>query len=178
MVDSEDYAPNDPEVQEKQDVNGGSSNGDSGGAADTEAATSKPTTAPAAGSDIDFPSHSGTHSISGGKDFWSMKIDIPAEFLLEYTVENKKKEKFDFDAFVFDPAEYQDYRSKVGGGSTNPNAINKASVENVKDVGERSVTLAAGVYHFVVDNTDIGDAGDWGSEETRTVHVELTTQAA
>lgn len=169
MIDSKDYAPQDPAVQEKEDVNkgsdGGSDTGDNGGAG-------------SGGADTEFPSHNGVHSISGGEDFWSMELDIPVEFVIEYTVTNQKESDYDFDVFVFDKGEFEDYRSKVGGGSTNPNAINKASVENVKERGERTATLSAGVYYFVVDNTDIGDAGDWGSEETRKVRVELATRAA
>lgn len=166
VVDSEDYAPQDPEVQEKEDMADGS-NGASpsdGSSGDNEEA--------------DFPSHSGTHSISGGEDFWSMELDIPVKFEIDYTVTNQKEPKYDFDVFVFDKGEYQDYKSRVGGGATNPNAINKASVENVKEEGERTATLSAGVYYFVVDNTDIGDAGDWGAEDTRKVRVELSTQEA
>lgn len=167
MIDSKDYAPQDPEVQEKEDVSGGSDDGSDSG---DNGGENEPTG--------DLPSHSGSHTISGGKDYWSMELDIPTKFVLEYTVTNQKEPKYDFDAFVFNEGEYKDYKSKVGGGMTNPNAINKASVENVKESGERTVTLSAGVYYFVVDNTDIGAAGDWGAEDTRKVKVELFTRTA
>lgn len=184
MIDSRDYAPQDSEVQEKEDLNKNSNEGANTGEKDGETSTEMKTTStiesstaesPTTEPETEFPSHSGTHSISGGEDFWSLELDIPVDFEIQYTVTNRKSKKYDFDVFVFSSAEYDDYKAKAGGGRTNPDAINKASVENVKEAGKRTAVLSAGVYYFVVDNTDIGNAGDWGTEATRKVYVELFT---
>lgn len=79
---------------------------------------------------------------------------------------------------MFTRSEYDDYVAKINGEARNPNAIDEASVEGVRREGGRTVTLVGGTYHFVVDNTDIGDAGDWGSEATREVTVDLETKGA
>lgn len=218
VVDTDDYAPHDPDVQEKDDVNDGTptlaerdqtasatpsdeptptdsptgtdsptatdsptpTNAPTGTDSPTPTDSATPTASPTAtaGSGGEFPSHNATHSISGSDDYWTMKVESGVDFVLEYTVTNRRTARYDFDVFVFDPQGFDDYRAKVDGAFTDPTPIGRASVENVKDSGSRTANLSAGVYHFVVDNTDIGDAGDVGAEATRRVHVALSTRRA
>lgn len=181
VSDDQDYAPNDPQVQAKSDLEDGDtlqanpddeSNGgsDSNANTDTETATATQT--------FEFPSHEGEHRITGGDDYWFIELSIPRPFVLKYTVRNLESDERDFDVFVFDESEFEDYQTRVSGGLALPDAINKASSENVKERASRTVQLSQGTYYFVVDNTDIGDAGDFGGEDPRVVKVTLTTQAA
>jgi len=126
-------------------------------------------------SDADYPSYSGTVTISGDDDFWSFELDMSDNFTLSYTVTNNKSDSLDFDVFVFNQEEYDNYIETVQGNSSSPDAIDSASSEGVRTSASKTVDLDAGTYYFVVDNTDIGDAGDWGSEETREVQIEFQT---
>ncbi|SDQ51650.1 hypothetical protein [Halopelagius longus] len=145
--------------------------------APTEEPTDTPTETQTPEPSSNYPSYSGTQTISGDDDYWSFELDISNDFVLEYTVTNQKSHDYDFDAFIFDRAEYKDYLNKVQGGDANPDAINDASVEGVQSSAQTEVGLYAGQYYFVVDNTDIGDAGDVGHEETRSVEIDLETRA-
>lgn len=127
-------------------------------------------------SNRDFPSYSGTVTISGDDDFWSFALDMANKFNLSYTVTNTKSDDFDFDVFVFSQQEYNNYVGTVQGNDSSPDAIDSASSEGIRESASKNVELEAGTYYFVVDNTDIGDAGDIGSEETREVQVELQTR--
>lgn len=122
-----------------------------------------------------YPTFSGTETISGDSDFWAFEFEMKDEFILSYTIANQKASEFDFDVFVFRPDEFAEYEAKIAGKSGSPNSIYKASEEGVQDTAEKSVKLNGGTYYLVVDNTDIGDAGDWGAEETRSVRIEIET---
>lgn len=214
VIDMEDYAPNDPDVQQKDDVDDGTptlaerdqtasgtpsdeptptptdsptaTDSPTPTATDSPTATASPTDSPTPtasptatpGSGSGFPSHDGTHAISGRDDYWAMKLESAVDFVLEYTVTNRRTGRYDFDVFVFDSQGFEDYKAKVGGAFTDPTPIGRASVENVKTSGSRTARLPGGTYHFVVDNTDVGGAGDWGAEATRRVHVALSTRRA
>jgi len=202
VIDSEDYAPNDPAVQEKSDFQPDSpQQTEQPTTTSTEEPTTRepttttttaterpPTPTPTTTTEIPttttlpnsaFPSHSGTHTITAGEDYWSTKISLPVKFELQYSVSNQRAKKYDFDVFVYSEQQYKNYKAKIGGDVLSlPDPISRASLQNVKEGGRRSTILSSGVYYFVIDNTDIGDAGDWGAEADRKVHVELTTKRA
>lgn len=198
VIDGEDYAPNDASVEEKSDVQSaganqrGNSEGeqakretpDSTPAETTTTETTEETTTTATETTTeetttektDYPSHRGTYRITGDQDYWSWEFSVAERFDLAYAVRNERPSKYDFDALLFTPDEFEDYRTKVGGDDASPDSIDTASLEEVSTEGSRRVTLDAGTYHFVIDNTDISDAGDFGEEATRRVSVAIVTK--
>lgn len=196
MVDSEDYAPNDASVKEKSDVR--SSEGNQPAEPEeieqettdptpeettTETTTEETTTTETTTEETtttettDYPSHRGTYRITGDQDFWAWEFSVSERFDLAYAVRNERPSKYDFDALLFAPDEFRDYRAKVSGDDAHPDSIDTASLEEVSTQGSRRVTLDAGTYYFVIDNTDISDAGDIGEEATRRVSVAIETRA-
>lgn len=125
--------------------------------------------------DSAFPTYSGTVSVSGDDDYWSFKLQMPASFGLRYRVTNRASEGSDFDAFVLPPEQYRNYLQEIRDTGPAIEEVEALSSQAVRSEAQRSGTLDAGTYYFVVDNTDIGDAGDIGPESTREVAIELET---
>lgn len=122
-----------------------------------------------------FPKYSGSVSISGDDDYWSFKIRMESSFSLRYTVTNTKSESYDFDVFVLSPEQYDNYLQEIRDSAPAIEEIEHLSSQGVVSEAQKSGELDAGTYFFVVDNTDIGDAGDIGGENTREVTIELET---
>jgi hypothetical protein len=127
---------------------------------------------------VDFPSHTGTHTITNEDGYWSFTVDVPVTFRLSYTVENRRDTERDFDVFVFTAEEFQTYKTRVDGGGGNPSWIPGLAAQLVRDSASKQQTLSPGTYHVVVDNTDIGGATEFGPESTREVYVEIETGPA
>jgi len=98
-----------------------------------------------------------------------------SSFGLRYTVTNEKSEDHDFDILVLSPEQYDNYLQEIRDTGPAVEEIERVSAQGVQSDVRVSGELDAGTYYFVVDNTDIGDAGDFGSESTREVTVEVET---
>ncbi|WP_436909936.1 hypothetical protein [Halosimplex marinum] len=203
VIDSEDYAPNDPDVQEKSDLQGGGS---------TPTATPSPSPTPTEEQDVgdalddvefptdsptpeddsepvietvdvddltDFPehfSHSDTHTVPG-PGYYQIPVEFDSEFSMNWTVTNQKSGDYDFDVFLMAEDEYQDYLDYIDDeDSHRPQYYTDGTVQGIEASASRSLTLSAGKYRLVVDNTDYGDAGDWGEEEDRRVKIEISAE--
>lgn len=125
--------------------------------------------------DSDFPSYSGTVSISGEDDYWSFKIQMDSPFGLQYTVGNMKSDSYDFDILIVSREQYGNYIQEVKDTGPLIEDIDRFASKGVTSEAEKSGELDAGTYFFVADNTDISDAGDIGSESTREISIELET---
>lgn len=204
VPDEHDYAPDDPDVQSKSDLTGGSDGAESGSSSDaagegdaddgtaTEAAsggsggdTSDSGTDSSASSDsgstgdITYPSHSGSHTITATDNYWAWEVTMPGRFVLEYTVTNLRDENYDFDVLLYDESRFREYRAIATEreDGIRPEYID-GSAPGVEAGASGRVELPEGTYYLVVDNTDLSDAGDWGTEDTRRVGVEIRTREA
>jgi hypothetical protein len=127
---------------------------------------------------VDYPSHTGTHEITATDNYWAWDISVDRAFVLEYTVRNLLDNSRDFDVLLYNPDTFDTYEAIVTGQEegirpdyltgSRPGTTAEATV---------TVSLSAGTYYLVIDNTDLSDAGDFGTEETRRVYVEVTTRA-
>lgn len=167
MIDSEDYAPEDADVQKKSDITDG---------AQSETADG---TDPATGDDgTRYPSYTGTHRISARENYWAWEFSVRSEFVLEYTATNARDENYDFDVLLYTPEKFEDYRAiateqKEG---IRPQYL-EGSAPGVRSGVRAEVRLSAGTYYLTIDNTDLSDAGDWGTEDTRRVKLDATTRS-
>lgn len=147
----------------------------SSGGDDDSTPTTTPTLSFSQSDDSDFPRYSGTVAISGDDDYWSFKIQMESSFGLRYTVTNGKSDDDDFDVFVHSQEQYGNYLQEIRDTGPAIEEIEKLSSQGVRSEAQKSGELDAGTYFFVVDNTDIGDAGDFGGESPREVTIELET---
>lgn len=191
MIDSEDYAPRDPDVQERSDVenggggaegagtNGGGAGGTDGGdGGSTNGADGAGGDGSAGGSGVSYPSHSGTHTITAADNYWAWEFSVSDDFALEYAVTNLKDENFDFDVLLYDTADFEQYRrlaNEVEDG-VRPQYL-EGSAPGIASDARQAVQFQPGTYYLVVDNTDLSDAGDFGTEAPRRVRVDAVTRA-
>jgi len=143
----------------------------SGGPDEESVSTATSTLSFSQSDNSEFPNYSGDVSISGDGDYWSFKIQMDASFGLRYTVRNLKSEEYDFDVFVLRSNQYDNYLQEVRDSGPAIEEIEALSSQGVRSEAQKSGELDAGTYFFVVDNTDIGDAGDFGGESTREVTI-------
>ncbi|MFB6074350.1 MAG: hypothetical protein ABEJ89_05005 [Haloarculaceae archaeon] len=179
VIDSEDYAPRDPEVQERSDVTGGNGETDGGTATGGEGGGTETATPTAIERrDLTYPSHSGTHTITARSNYWAWEFGVDAPFVLEYRVVNLRDENYDFDVLLYPPDRFAEYRAIATEQreGIRPQYV-EGSAPGVRSGAEATVRFEAGTYYLVVDNTDLSDAGDWGTEDTRRVRVEARTRA-
>lgn len=123
----------------------------------------------------DFPSYSGTVSISGEDDYWSFKLQMESSFELQYTATNMKSESYDFDILVVSREQYDNYIQEIVDTGPLIQDIDRLASKEVTSEAQKSGELDAGTYFFVADNTDISDAGDIGSEDTREIKINFET---
>ncbi|ELZ22771.1 hypothetical protein C475_16756 [Halosimplex carlsbadense 2-9-1] len=193
VIDSEDYAPNDPDVQEKSDIQ-------DGGSTPTATPTEEPDALDSV-DDIEFPSdtptpepdnddldidlddltdmpehveHSDTHTVQG-PGYYQIPVEFDREFSMEWTVTNQKSGDYDFDVFLMAEDEYQDYLDYINDeDSRRPEYYVDGTAQGIEASASRSLTLSGGTYRLIIDNTDYGDAGDFGAEAERRVRVEIS----
>lgn len=200
VPDQHDYAPDDPDVQSKSDLTGGSSGSDGGSGNDaagsdssgeesndssTETATTESDESSggegsgASGDDISYPSHSGSHTITATDNYWAWEVSIPQRFVLEYTVTNLRDENYDFDVLLYDESRFREYRAIATEreDGIRPQYID-GSAPGVEAGASGAIELPSGTYYLVLDNTDLSDAGDWGTEDTRRVRLDVSTRPA
>ncbi|QLH78510.1 hypothetical protein HZS55_14965 [Halosimplex rubrum] len=193
MIDSEDYAPNDPDVQEKSDLQGGS--GGSDGSDDTPTPTETPTETPTdtptdtpepTPTPTDTPeptptstpvpesfTYDETHEVPG-PGYYQVPFESVNQFTLNWTVTNELTDERDFDVFLMSRSEFNQYIDYIDDESDHkPEVFPGGSAEGVTHDATRTATLDPGEYNLVVDNTDLGDAGDWGEEDPREVRIEI-----
>jgi predicted patatin/cPLA2 family phospholipase len=118
-----------------------------------------------------------TISIEGGTGF-AIRIQIPESFILQWTVENESSTDLDFDVFLFTESGYREYLEVVRGESGDPTYIVGGTVQDIETSARATVTMKGGRYRLVVDNSDIGDAGDSGAERTRKVSIKYSMRKA
>jgi len=147
----------------------------SGGPDEESVSTATSTLSFSQSDNSEFPNYSGDVSISGDGDYWSFKIQMDASFGLRYTVRNLKSEEYDFDVFVLRSNQYDNYLQEVRDSGPAIEEIEALSSQGVRSEAQKSGKLDAGTNFFVIDNTDIGDAGDFGGESTREVTIEIET---
>ena len=171
VPDAHDYAPRDPDVQSENDVAAPAESGSDGG-------TASPTPSSAA-ADVSYPSHAGTYTISAARNYWAWEVSVPQRFVLEYRVTNLRDENYDFDVLLYGPDRFREYRAIATEQreGIRPQYL-EGSRPGTRSVAQAAVELPAGTYYLVVDNTDLSDAGDWGTEDTRQVRVEAQTRPA
>ncbi len=175
VVDSEDYAPRDPAVQRESDVQSGG--GTAGSTENGGSAGSSTDSQPQTTTEVTYPSYSGAHSISARENFWAWEFSVAAEFSLTYRAINQRDENYDFDMLLYPPSEFEEYRAlanEVREG-IRPQYIDGSAPDVNSGVEVTDIRLPAGTYYLVIDNTDLSDAGDWGTEDTRRVRLEATT---
>lgn len=183
VIDSEDYAPQDPDVQSKSDVQSDtgqnesdSQSGDNSHGEDEQNNDSSDSTPP---EDITYPSHSGTHRITARDNYWAWEFSVEAEFILEYRAINIRDENYDFDVLLYDVPSFEEYRAianEVEEG-IRPQYLDGSAPGVESGVEVTNIQLPAGTYYLVIDNTDLSDAGDWGTEDTRHVRLEASTRS-
>jgi hypothetical protein len=167
VPDRHDYAPRDPDVQSENDLAG------TGGADTTgDAATDTPAQS------ITYPSYTGSQTITAADNYWAWEVSIPERFVLEYRITNRLDENYDFDVLLYDPERFSEYRAIATEQreGIRPQYID-GSAPGTRSVAHEAVELPGGTYYLVVDNTDLSDAGDWGTEETRQVDIRIETRA-
>jgi len=161
-------------------------------ATDTETATATATPSPTATSTStatatatatgtpDYRSESTeTLTISSEDNYAAMRVGFEENFILEWAVENQLSSDLDFDVFLVTEAEFSIYQEIVQGDDREFEYIGQGTVQGVRESASRTVTLDGGQnYILVIDNTDIGDAGDVGTESTRQVQVAVRTRRA
>lgn len=188
VIDSEDYAPRDPDVQSESDVTSDTNSADgeddepdsqpsdSSETDDGEDTNSSNTPPP---EDITYPSHSGTHRITARDNYWAWEFSVEAKFILEYEATNMKDENYDFDILLYDTPRFEEYRAianEVESGAR-PEYIDGSAPGVTSGVTATDIRLQAGTYYLVIDNTDLSDAGDWGTEDTRQVRLVASTES-
>jgi len=183
VIDSEDYAPNDPDVQRKSDVTAGTETQNARDDTPTPTATDTPTETPTETppatppEDFTYPSHSGTHRITARDNYWAWEFSAPVEPVLEYQVTNLRDENYDFDVLLYTPSKFERYRAiatEVEEG-IRPQYLD-GSAPGVEAGARGFAQLPPGRYYLVIDNTDLSDAGDWGTEDTRHVRLNASTR--
>lgn len=125
----------------------------------------------------DYPSHSGTHTITDEDNYWAWEFSVSETVLLSYTAENEREEKYDFDVLLYPPEEFEEYHLLATDQKEwiRP-PYQDGSAPGVRSRAERETELSSGTYYLVIDNTDLSDAGDWGREATREVRLEATVE--
>jgi len=189
VIDSEDYAPNDPNVQEKADVASSSTATatdtptttptatDTPTPRDTPTATDRPTATPT--ETPDFRTRHNTTEIVPGPGYYQVSFGFPGTFIVNWSVKNERSSEYDFDVFLMSEAEFQVYLEYINDESDHrPQVYSDGSAQGVTREAARTATLDSGDYHLVVDNTDLGDAGDIGSEAAREVQIQIETRRA
>jgi hypothetical protein len=192
VPDRSDYAPRDPDVQSENDVEqasggdtasgGGSEPTDSGDSvSDDDGSNSGGSGAGSSDGvpdDFTYPSHSGQHTISARENYWAWEFSVPGRFVLSYTAQNARDENYDFDVLLYDPESFREYRAIATEQEEGirPQYLD-GSAPGVESGVQATVELPAGTYYLVIDNTDLSDAGDWGTEDTRSVYLQAETRA-
>lgn len=207
VIDSEDYAPQDPDVQEKSDIQGSGST-PTPSATPTKTPTETPEDIDAEdlgvddllesdtpddsgddGFDVDDPVETPTPTQSDfnyddvhtvpGPGYYQVPLNTDDRALIEWAVTNRRSSEYDFDVFLFDDDEYQTYLDYANDrDSHRPEYYVEGTVQGITDSASRTITLPAGNYHLLVDNSDYGDAGDIGSEAARRVRIEIVAGPA
>lgn len=186
VIDSEDYAPRDPDVQSESDIESETDSTDSeqsesdsqssdGSTTDDEQDDDSSDSTPP--EDVTYPSHSGTHRITARDNYWAWEFSVEAEFSLNYEATNIKDEDYDFDILLYDTPRFEEYRAianEVREG-IRPEYIEGSAPGVTSGVTATDIELPAGTYYLVIDNTDLSDAGDWGAEEPRRVRLVAST---
>ena len=80
--------------------------------------------------------------------------------------------------FLFNVAEFENYDELIRGEDRDPEPISQGSAQGIEESATRTVTLEGAQYYLVVDNSDYGDAGDFGTEDTRRVTIAVETRKA
>jgi hypothetical protein len=194
VIDSQDYAPNDPDVQSKSDVNSGSTTTETDEGVqvddidlDTETPTEEDTIdlgdvdlgteTPTAA--LDYETSVRKQEFVPGPGYYQISFGFPGSFIVHWTVENMASSERDFDVFLMSSSEFEIYLDYINERSSRrPEVYNGGSAQGVTTSATRTATLEAGKYHLVIDNTDLGDAGDIGSEASREVRITLETKKA
>lgn len=178
VVDGQDYAPRDSAVQSESDIQSGSSStsapGEDDGASDSATDSSSQTA-----SQVMYPSQSGTYTITARDNFVAWEFSVSTEFILQYRAINQRDENYDFDVLLYRPSGFEEYRAianEVKEG-IRPEYLSGSAPGIRSGVEVTDAELSAGTYYLVIDNTDLSDAGDFGTEETRRVRLEATTQS-
>jgi len=175
VIDTEDYAPNDADVQEKSDM---SDSGESSTQTDTPTDTppDTPTDTPTATETPAGFSYDKTEFVPG-PGYYSVSFGRDSQFIINWTVTNQRSSEYDFDVVLMSESEFQTYVDYVNDESSHrPEYYADGSRMGVTDEATRTATLAAGDYRLVVDNSDYGDAGDVGDEASRKVRIQLSGQ--
>lgn len=178
VIDSEDYAPRDPDVQRESDAQSGGSEDaaseENGGSSDSSTDSSSQTPS----EEVTYPSDSGTHTITARDNFWAWEFSVNADFILEYRAINQRDENYDFDVLLYPPSKFEEYRAianEIKEG-IRPSYMSGSAPGVRSGVEATDIQLPAGTYYLVIDNTDLSDAGDFGTEDTRRVRLEATTK--
>lgn len=118
-----------------------------------------------------------TANVPGGS-YIGTSVGFENEFTLEWRVVNELDSSADFDVFLFSESEFQIYDAMIEGESRRPKYYTEGSVQGIEESASRTITLSGGNYALVVDNSDYGDAGDFGTEDTRRVTLTAETREA
>jgi hypothetical protein len=176
VIDSEDYAPRDPEVQSESDVQSSGDSESSGSDSDLSD-KSADSSNKASSENINYPSHAGNHTITAKDNYWAWEFSVEANFTLEYRAINILDEEHDFDVLLYPPSKFKTYRAIANDveEGTRPEYIDGSKPGIESGVEVTNIQLQPGRYYLVVDNTDLSDAGDFGAEEDRQVRIEAST---
>jgi len=143
-----------------------------------ERQTDTPTEAPSEDNTTDYnQTFEKTTNVEGGL-YYAATAGFRESFILQWTVENELNASADFDVFLFSADEFGIYDDMIQGDSRRPRYFEEGTVQGIEESASRTVTLAGGDYVLVVDNSDYGDAGDFGKEDTRRVTVTIETRKA
>jgi len=185
VVDSEDYAPNDPDVQSESDL---STQTASPAPTSTETASPTPTPTETA-SPTPTPTPVEITAAVGSEfedsvtvpsfGYYRVFFPMPVEFTLSYEVENLKDSRHSVDVLFRDREEFDAYDSYVKNhGVEEPEIYEGESTFEVTDSQFHITGLPAGEYAFVVDNTNYYSTGEAGNSAEREARISLQTQRA
>ena len=121
-----------------------------------------------------------TYTISGDDDYRYITANFEDDFILQWSAENQLSRDLDFDVFLVTESEFRVYQDIVDNGDDRQfEYLTEGTAQGIRDSASRTITLSGGqTYVLIIDNTDLGDAGDVGQESTRQVQVSVQTRRA
>ena len=151
VIDSEDYAPNDPDVQEKENLQSTPT------ATPTDSPTPTDTPRDVQDLNIETPTIEDTAEpvtfddvvAVPGPGYYQLQFEFDQQFVLNWRVTNQRSSDYDFDVWVMSEDEYQVYIDYVNDESSHrPQVYNDGSAQGITDEATRTATLDPGTYQI------------------------------
>lgn len=133
-------------------------------------------TAPATDAAAATPTYAEELSVTAADGYVAWGVGRSEAFVLEYEVTNRRAERYAVDVLLYPAATFESYRAAVTGEETGGRPAGlEGSALGVAVAARRSVSLDAGTYYLVVDNSGTGE-GESAPGEARRVRLEATVR--